>query len=73
VLERFLNAGMDEAKKALKVARKANGYAEAHLKGHRTLPKNSPGSYPILRAVARRRRNQRRNSGRAFFFIRGVW
>lgn len=45
VLERFLNAGMDEAKKALKVARKTNGYAEVYLKGHRKLPKNSPGSY----------------------------
>ena len=45
VLERFLNAGMDEAKEALEVARKVNGYAEGYLKGHRKLPKNSPGSY----------------------------
>ncbi|MCK5675633.1 MAG: tetratricopeptide repeat protein [Verrucomicrobia bacterium] len=45
VLERYLVGELDEAKKALKVARKTNGYAEAYLKGHRKLPKNSPGSY----------------------------
>ena len=36
---------MAEAKEALEVARKATGYAEGYLKGHRKLPKNSPGSY----------------------------
>lgn len=45
VLERFLSAGMDEAKDALKVARKTNEYAEAYLKGHCKLPKNLPFSY----------------------------
>jgi len=45
VLERYLAGELTEAKKALNVARKTNGFAEAYLKGHRKLPKNSPGSY----------------------------
>ncbi|MEA2069447.1 MAG: tetratricopeptide repeat protein, partial [Verrucomicrobiota bacterium] len=45
VLERYLAGELGEAKKALKVARKTNGYAEVFLKGHRKLPKNMPGSY----------------------------
>jgi tetratricopeptide (TPR) repeat protein len=45
VLERYLAGELDEAKKALKVARKTNGHAEVYLKGHRKLPKNQPGSY----------------------------
>jgi hypothetical protein len=45
VLERFLADKPDVAVKALAVARKQNGFAEAYLKGHRKLPKKSAGYY----------------------------
>lgn len=45
ILDADLAELYDVQTKALKVARKTNGYAEGYLKGHRKLPKNSPGSY----------------------------
>lgn len=45
VLERFLADDLTGAAASLKPARKLNGFFEAYLKGHRKLPKESPGYY----------------------------
>ncbi|XHR27587.1 MAG: tetratricopeptide repeat protein [Chthoniobacteraceae bacterium] len=45
VLLRYLTPRKAGLESALTAARKQNAYMEAYIKGHRSIPKNSPGSY----------------------------